>query len=187
MLIVIKMKKDISLKIKIPEGIEISLDGEVAVKSNGKELSEKFNLGKLELRKEGSILFIEANKGTKREKKMAGTVAGKIRNMIKGVGEGFTYKLQVAGSHFPMRIEIDNSKRIFSVKNFLGERIPRKAKILPDVDVKLEGEIIIVHSAKKEAAGQTASNIEATTKVKKKDRRIFQDGIYLTEKPKLKN
>ena len=80
-------------------------------------------------------------------------------------------------------VEIDNATKQFVVKNFLGERIPRKAKILPGVDVKVQGDFITVQSISKDAAGQTAANIETMMKVRGKDRRIFQDGIYIIEKP----
>ena len=178
------MKKDISLQLEIPEDVEISLNGGIKVKKGDKELSEKFNLGKLKLRQEDKKLFIKTKKGTKREKKLAGTIKGKIQNMITGVTKGFTYKLQIASSHFPMKVEVDKDKRVVLVKNFLGERIPRKAKILPNVEVTIEGDVIMVFSINKEAAGQTMANIEATTKAGARDKRIFQDGIYLIEKPK---
>jgi len=40
-----------------------------------------------------------------------------------------------------------------------------------------------VRSGNKYAAGQTAANLEQATRVRKKDRRVFQDGIFIVEKP----
>ena len=177
------MRKDFSFKVQVPEDVEVSLGKDIVVKAKGKELSRRFLAGRIQMRKDGGLIIIEAKQGTKKEKKMAGTIAGHIRNMIGGVTKGYTYRLQVAGSHFPMEVEIDNAAKQIVVKNFLGERIPRKARIFPGVDVKIQGDFITVQSIDKEAAGQTAANIEQIMKVRKKDRRVFQDGIYLIEKP----
>ena len=81
-----------------------------------------------------------------------------------------------------MSVKIENNFLI--ILNFLGEKIPRKAIILPDVKVSVNGDIIIVESSNLENAGQTAANIEIATKIRNRDRRIFQDGIYIIEKPK---
>ena len=82
--------------------------------------------------------------------------------------------------HFPITTKIEGNE--FIIKNFLGERKDRKAKILPGVEVKVDGEMITLEGSDKEKTGQTAANIEQATKVRNKDRRIFQDGIFMLEK-----
>ena len=71
---------------------------------------------------------------------------------------------------------------VLSVSNFLGEKTPRELTIEDGVEVKVEGDQIVVTSNQKELAAQTAANIERLTRVRGKDLRIFQDGIYITEK-----
>jgi len=78
-------------------------------------------------------------------------------------------------------MKIDSGRLL--INNFLGEKNPRVAVILPNVDVQLKGAKITVTSADKDAAGQTAANIEKATKIRNRDRRIFQDGIYIVERP----
>jgi large subunit ribosomal protein L6 len=72
---------------------------------------------------------------------------------------------------------------IFNVNNYFGERVPRAAKILNGVNVKVSNKTeITVSGIDKEAVGQTAANIERCTTIKNRDRRVFQDGIYLLNK-----
>ena len=101
--------------------------------------------------------------------------------MIAGCQQPFVYKLKVCSGHFPITVKKEGEK-IF-ISNFLGEKIPRVSPILPHVDVKIDKDIIIVSSSDREAAGQTAANLERATYITKRDRRVFQDGCYITEKP----
>ena len=72
---------------------------------------------------------------------------------------------------------------IFVVNNYFGERVPRNADILSGVEVKVNNKVeVVVSGIDKELVGQTAANIEKCATVKNRDRRVFQDGIYLINK-----
>ena len=176
------MRKEIIEKIEIPSGIEVELAvDELKLKKEGKEVSRKFSGFKI--RKEDNSLILECKTATKKEKKSIKTTKAHIINMIKGLEKKFIYKLQICAVHFPMTTTYDKAKHEFVIKNFLGGVKPRIAKILPEVEIKVDKEIITVESHDKEKAGQTAANIEKSVKISNKDRRVFQDGIYITEKP----
>ena len=174
-----KMKEDIVHKIEIPEGVDIEKDGSLLkIKGKRGELSRSFAIHGISISIKNRDIIIEAKRATKREKKIAGTFKAHIKNMIKGVLEGHRYRLKACSSHFPMSISIENG--FFVVRNFLGEKAPRKTPVIEGVEIEIKGNDITVISNNKEAAGQMAANIEQLTKIKEKDRRVFQDGIYIT-------
>ena len=130
--------------------------------------------------KEGDTLTITGKKSTKREKKLIGTFVAHIKNMIQGVQSPFVYKLKICSSHFPMSVSVSNNELV--VKNFLGEKNPRISKFNPSVSVKIEGSEIIVESPDKELAGQVAARFEQLTRITNRDKRVFQDGIFIIQK-----
>tara|TARA_Y100000310_G_scaffold345132_1_gene462063 strand:- start:647 stop:1195 length:549 start_codon:yes stop_codon:yes gene_type:complete len=177
------MKTDITEKIEIPEGIEFSVeDNLVTMKKDGKENSRRFNFYGVELKQEGKDIVVEAKKANKKVLKVVYTTRAHVKNMIRGLEEPFEYTLEIAFVHFPMTVEHDSSNSELIIKNFLGEKVSRSAKILPGVEVSIDKEIITLKSHDKELVGQTAANIEKATHVRMKDRRKFQDGIYVTNK-----
>ena len=109
-----------------------------------------------------------------------GTVRSHVQNMITGVTKGFTYKLKVVFSHFPISIKVDGRRVL--IENFIGERSPRVAKIVGDAKVTVKGEDVIVQGINVEDVAQTAANIQQATKIKRKDPRKFLDGIYVYER-----
>ena len=100
--------------------------------------------------------------------------------MIQGLQEPFVYKLKVCSVHFPMSVKQSGNE--ITIQNFLGEKKHRKVKVTTDSEIRIEGQDITVSSHDKEAAGLVASRLEQATRLRKKDRRIFQDGIFITEK-----
>ena len=127
-----------------------------------------------------TTLGIVSKKATKTEKKMMNTIAAHIRNMIKGVQEKFEYKLKICFSHFPFTVKQEGNKII--VNNFLGEKINRTVEMPEGAEIDIAKDIITIKSINREIAGQAAANFEKITKVRNKDIRIFQDGIYILNK-----
>lgn len=177
------MKEKIEEIVEIPSGIEVELKSSEIIVSKGSKKSKKsFNLQNLEMKKEGNKITISAKKATKREKTMINTIKAHIKNMMNGLNEDYVYKLEVVYLHFPITLEMDKSKNILLIKNFLGEKRPRICKIVPGAEVELGKNLIVITSHDKEIAGQTMANIEKATKIRNRDRRKFQDGIFMTER-----
>ena len=175
------MKREIFQKIEVPEEVEVNLEGNVlTIKGEKGESKREFNISKLTFENKDNDIVIGSKTASKNEKRRINTIAAHIRNMIHGVKEGYEYVLKIANSHFPMSVEIRGKEA--TIKNFLGEKIPRKLKILDNVEVNINKDIITITSFDKELAGQTAANFEKATKIRMKDRRIFQDGIFITSK-----
>lgn len=118
----------------------------------------------------------------KRETGMLGTAAAHIRNMIRGVTEGYRYSLRTVYAHFPVTVKVDEKARALRIENFTGEKTPRFAKVLDGARVTVRGEEVIVEGADLKAVSQTAANIQNATRIRKKDQRVFLDGIYVFQK-----
>lgn len=175
------MKKLLSQIIEIPEGVEVSINGkDVKVKGPEGEVHREFDFGNLDLKVSDKEIKISHDKSTKREKRMMNTIAARIKNMIKGAQEKFVYELKIASSHFPMTVKVEGN--VATIKNYYGEKTDRKTKIPEGVEVEVKKDVILIKSTNKELAGQAAANFENATKVRNRDRRVFQDGIYITKK-----
>jgi len=175
------MKKELHEEIKVKEGVSIQLDGStLKVKGAKGEIQRDFLHPQVKLIIENNKIILTANRNTKKEKKMLSSFAAHIENMLKGVTEPFTYKLKICSGHFPMNVAVSGDELI--IKNFLGESVPRKIKIIPGAQVKVNGNEIEIISTNKEIAGQTAARIENSCRITNRDIRIFQDGCYITHK-----
>jgi len=180
-----EQQKSIEKEIQIPEGIQIEIaEGIVKVKGEKGEDTRKIVTKRIVAEaKEGKVTIKpnpKVKKPSKTEKKLINTLQAHINNMIKGVTEGYEYKLKICSSHFPMSVNLKGDT--VEVTNFIGEKTPRTTKIKQGSEVKIDGDLITVTSINKETAGQTAAEIEKLTKRARFDRRIFMDGIYIIEK-----
>ncbi len=176
------MRKELQESLTLPEGITCTVEGKtLTCKKAGVELSRTFTLPGSILELHGNVITIKAPKGNKNDwKKIKSTVAH-IKNIFSGVDKKFAYTLEACNVHFPMTLKSEPGK--LTINNFLGEKVPRTAKILPNVTLEIKGTKLTLSSHDQEAAGQTAANIEKATRIRYRDRRIFQDGIFITSKP----
>ncbi|MBW3010968.1 50S ribosomal protein L6 [Candidatus Woesearchaeota archaeon] len=175
------LKEGLRVEVEIPEGIKLEVAGfDVTATAGGKSLTRRFLTPNLKISVEGNKALITAERATRREGKVGGTLEAHLKTMFKGVTKGHVYKLKICSGHFPMNVSC--TPKEFVIKNFLGEAVPRRLVLPEDVKVTVQGTEITVESINKESAGQTAGNIEQLTKISGRDSRIFQDGIYIVEK-----
>lgn len=172
---------EISRTISIPEGVVINIDArKVTVRGSKATLTRDFSYSGVAIETDGKAVMILAKWPRKKEASLVGTIESHIKNMITGATKGFTYKLKIVYSHFPITVKLENKALI--VENFTGERRPRKANILGDCKVKIETDDVIVQGTNLEDVSQTAANIEMVTRVTNKDPRVFLDGLYVYER-----
>jgi large subunit ribosomal protein L6 len=167
--------------VAVPKGVTVMEQaGSFTVKGPKGEVKRRLFHPRISYRVAGDEITISSRDVTKREKKMVFTYESHLRNMVQGVTEGHEYKLKICSGHFPMTVAIKGD--ILEVKNLLGEAVPRTLQLNKDTKVTVDGTTITVEGVDVEAAGQMAARIEQLTRRSGFDRRIFQDGIYITHK-----
>lgn len=165
------------LEIQIPKDVSAQFSGQKLIVKGPKGSSERTIPMLMSLSVKGDVISLDAKKSAKvRPLALEHTYRSHIKNMFKGVTEGFQRDLKLIYSHFPFTLEKKGNEII--IKNFLGEKVPRKAKIYGNVDVKISKTSVSMTSLDLESLGQTYVGLKRATKIRGKDPRIFQDGLY---------
>jgi len=167
--------------VEIPDGVQLRVDGDfVVVTGGGHTLRRRLSHPRLRIDVNGPQATVRCEYPRRKEAALLGTFAAHLRNMVVGVREGFTYEMKIVYSHFTLKATVKGAE--FVIENFLGEKFPRKTRIVGETKVEVNGDQVLLTGPDVEAVGQTAANIEQATKIRGFDPRIFQDGIYITKK-----
>ncbi len=169
-------------EITVPTEVSSEVQG-VRVKLSGPKgsIEKRFQIPKnINIEKDDSKIRVSTELDERKYKALVGTTIAHIRNAIVGVTKGYVYKLKVIYSHFPITVKVEGDK--FLIQNFMGERVPRVARIIKGAEVKVDGADIEIKGIDLDIVSQTASRIELVTRRAGYDKKIFQDGIYITQK-----
>lgn len=173
--------EEIAYRIKVPEGIETSIQGhKVTVKTPNGEQTRDFKNYRLTLEQKDKMILISGKPVDKRTRKLVMSAIAHLKNMMKGLKYGYQYTMELKYSHFPMTAEVGEKEVL--INNFIGEKFPRKAKIVGNTKVESKGKEIHLKGYNLEDISQTTTNIEQITKVRGRDIRRFTDGAYLSKK-----
>jgi large subunit ribosomal protein L6 len=171
----------LSKTIEFSPEVQVSIDGKkLSVRGPKGENSRVFDLDWLSWEADGKKLKLNVADATKKRYATFNSVLAHIRNMERGVRDGFAYKLAIVYSHFPINVSVKGE--FAEINNFLGNKNPRKARIVGKTRIEVKGKEVTVSGIDREAVGQTAANLEKATKKRGKDIRVFQDGLYITQK-----
>ncbi|HUK37691.1 MAG TPA: 50S ribosomal protein L6 [Methanomicrobiales archaeon] len=168
-------------KVKIHEGVTVRIEGTL-VKVQGPKgmLMREMYYPNVSLAVTDREMTISTDATRKKILAVCGTYAAHVQNMCTGVTKGYQYRMRVVYSHFPIQLKLAGDR--IEVGNFLGEKRSRFARIEKDVKVALGADEVTVTGIDKESVGKTAANIEHATRIRERDPRVFQDGVYIVER-----
>lgn len=167
--------------VQVPEGVEVGYrDKTIAVRGPKGELTRVFSNPNIKIAIKGMEVKISSESERRKEKALVGTWTAHIRNMITGVTKGWEVRLKIVYSHFPMKFAVDGNR--ISIQNFLGSKNSKSIDIPEGIKVKNDKDTITVSGIDKEGVGQFSGYLETITRISGYDRRVFQDGIYITQK-----
>ncbi|MFC5278191.1 50S ribosomal protein L6 [Halorubrum rubrum] len=170
------------VEIEIPDDVSAETDHlELTVEGPNGSVTRRLWYPDIEVSVEDGAVVIASENEDAKTNATVGTFESHVSNMIHGVTEGWEYTMEVYYAHFPMQVGVEGEEVV--IENFLGEKAQRRTPIRGDTDVQVDGETVTLSGSDKEAVGQTAADIEQLTKVTDKDTRVFQDGVYIVEKP----
>ncbi|TXT58342.1 MAG: 50S ribosomal protein L6 [Promethearchaeota archaeon] len=171
--------------VEIPEDVEVKVEGNNKITVKGPEggpVTKDFSHARgirISVDEDGKKIVFSTHFPGGETLALIKTLLNITSNLIEGVQKNFEYVCKVCYSHFPCNVEAKPNKGELHVVNFLGERAPRVAKYNPDlVDVRVEDDDVHLIGPDKEALGQTAANLKRATRIRLKDPRIYQDGVY---------
>ena len=171
------------VQVLLPKGVQARLEKDtVTVHGPHGEVHRAFPVGALRFATHGQTVTLTLLVSSQRKKarSLLNTWERHVGNMAQGVMTGFEARMKVVAAHFPMKVAVKEHALV--IENFLGEKYPRTASILPGVEAKVDGEFVVLSGPDIERVGQSAANIERTTKIRNYDPRVFQDGIYIVDR-----
>jgi large subunit ribosomal protein L6 len=169
-------------EIEIPDDVSAEVDHlDLTVKGPNGSVTRRLWYPDVSVAVADDHVVIESDEDDANTRATLGTFESHVRNMLHGVTEGWEYEMEIFYAHFPMQVGVEGGEVV--IENFLGERAPRRVEIRGDTEVQIDDEEITLSGPDKEAVGQTAADIEQLTRVNDKDTRVFQDGVYITQKP----
>ena len=168
--------------LEIPEDVDASLDHlDLTVEGPEGSVTRRLWYPDIDVTVEDGSVVVESTEDDAKTLSTVGTFESHIENMFHGVTEGWEYEMEFFYSHFPMQVNVEGDEVV--IENFLGEKAARRTTVHGDTDVSVDGEELTVTGPDIEAVGQTAADIEQLTRINDKDVRVFQDGVYITQKP----
>ncbi len=139
--------------IAVPEKVSVNIEGNrITVKGPKGELSLDIHPD-IKVKFEDNIIRVERPTNNSLHKALHGTMAALIKNMIKGVTEGYTVVLELVGLGYRASVKGKN------LELNLGYSHPIIYPIPDDVKIEVKDNKIHVYGINKQRVGQVAAEI----------------------------
>ena len=166
------------IPVAIPSGVEVKIDGHVVtVKGSKGELTREFN-PMMSIKVEGEEVIVERPDDSRQAKSLHGLTRTLIHNMVEGVHDGYSKKLELVGVGY--RAALKGS----DLEIQLGYSHPVIVKAPQNITFEVPSQTaIIVKGISKEQVGQVAADIRAWRKPEPyKGKGVRYEGEYVRRK-----
>ncbi len=144
--------------IPIPQGVKVSIQGNtITVEGPKGKLTWTFHPD-MTVKIEDNHIKVERPTDRAFHRALHGTTAAIIRNMVKGVTEGFTEILEIHGLGYRAQVK----GKVLELH--LGKSHPDIYPIPDDIKIEVKGNEIHIHGIDKQKVGQVAAEIRAFRK-----------------------
>jgi large subunit ribosomal protein L6 len=169
------------LPVAIPANVQVNVTGDVVVVKGGKSELKMTVKPQIQVRVEGSTVYVTRMNEDKATRAMHGLIRAVIANMIKGVVKGYEKKLEIRGVGF--RIAVAGRKVTLS----LGFSHPVEYHLPDGIEIEIDKEnktLFTVRGADKRVVGQVAAELRAFRKpepYKGKGIRYFNEYVKIKQ------
>ena len=167
-----------NLPIEIPEGVEVDLNGNtVTVKGKNGELTRELS-PLIDLNIEDNVITFTRVNDSKKSQMLHGTTRTTVNNLVEGVSEGYSKKLEIVGVGY--RAQLQGNKLVLN----LGLSHPVEFETPEGLELEVPSNTeVIVKGADKEAVGALAANIRAVRSPEPyKGKGVRYEGEYVRRK-----
>ena len=145
-----------SSAIAIPSGVTVSQqDGVVVVKGKNGELSAPLH-SEVELVVAGDVATLKPRRKTKLSQSLWGTMRATVNNMVVGVGEGFSRKLEINGVGYRAAMQGNNLVLNLGFSHPVEMAVPKGLTVAVENNTQIN-----ISGADKQLLGQFASEIRS--------------------------
>jgi large subunit ribosomal protein L6 len=146
------------LPINIPSGVTITVDDDVVTVAGGKGTLTQFTMPDIEMNQEGVQLIVSRKNDMPKTRAKHGLMRSLVNNMVLGVSEGFSKKLEINGVGY--RVAMNGT----DLKLNLGFSHDVIYKVPVGVTATTEQNTITVSGISKQQVGQVAAEIRSLKK-----------------------
>ena len=158
-----KQQTKFSTEVQIPENVKVSFKKNMLnVEGPLGKTYKNFKKIPVDIHVNDNIISLNAIGTRNSSYAIMNTARSIIKNILEGVIEGYTIKMKIVFSHFPINVKVEGKKVL--VENFQGERAPRITKIWGETKVLPKGDDVIITGHVLTDVSETAAEIENKTR-----------------------
>jgi large subunit ribosomal protein L6 len=149
--------------ITIPSGVTVDVKGsEVTVKGKLGELKQSF-ASFIEVKVDENQVIVSRTEETKDARAQHGLIRSLVANMVEGVAEGFTNKLEMVGVGFRAKAEGQNLEMNLGFSHNVVFRIPSEVSVTAEQS-KGQPPVVTLTSHDKQLLGQVTAKLRSLRK-----------------------